>query len=1330
MIDNKLHPEFFHDLRAGISNTISCRVAIACNAGWIKVGTIPVTMDDCKFSPILLDAPRIKESIDVEDNKFKISDVSLNISNIKLPNKMIVGGEPSWYYSNLGGPSPVVAPGWQHSIGNNEKPPISYYDRFSDILEVDSLMNAKTLIFFDTPNSINRDNNKWVEILNETLGGSDQMLDYFLNQPDTPWFWRGPLVFRGSVVKVVHDDTKATITLEDLTSQQFHKDIPSHEISNVDGEKTIKFPITYGHVDFAPTVQKGKSTFAADSEPYKLIVDPQDSHYDSMSNRTNEYYQTHPSWGVVDGWKENIGLSPIRMIYDETPIYIPIYILKEIEDTKFEIDLDDGVSYEEERQWNSSYSSPGRITFVPTVLTHANMIQAFGIMKPTDLQFHLRLVNYTNGSDNFRTFWRDNVQSQDRHTERFYDIMTDDNYPNFNRSIEWVNGYDPGHGSEYWSTATGTNWDVFNSGFQHFNLLRFKICTDVFKYTDEYMQFAINKFRFPPMSKNKSNPTHFYYITSHSDSQYGGVSSFRDGIDFSDEAQESGNPDSGIPPSTTPPVIDLGTSITYISNHDGNIKCSSLQGNKFKDIFTFPTFINDTFYTGYTDYDFAIGAPNHQISITNDERNFLQRTSQEGWDTSYVQISNRHDYFDGGSSPGINLCFGLHGKGDTSASPALSCHLTGGFWQEVDLCLLADIEGYQNYDVFLNSAGRYDNEGRTIDNPIAIIRDLIEREIDNSVDFDEDSYNDALEAYNGWEFGFSLTDVMSSKEVIEQIAKNTLCFPHFKNNGKFTFPHMAKKDYNLSDWQSATEIKSVDVISYKFKKTNQDKVPSRIDIFGKKNYYKDEYEIAKVNWELTKLDDALLKFNGYQYNDDNILELETDYIRKSGTIMSFASEQKHFKKIQKNIIDLRVPLKYIDIEVGDVIKFDQLIDGIKAYGNDYTKVTQIALNETEDNCVWTYPLFFVTSTQKSLKELKLTAIQLHQLDDEYGGDLRHRDEWDTAGLASNWGDWTPPDIPSVDWENIPLIPRWTQGHDFSYVFRPNKNLSLVMYNLLPLDPWGNSNPQHYVLQGIADGNYDGWELAETLFNHPSRWGLSSWDELIPNDWSEFQNSTFRRNYRAIRIEFTHPDVHAPSSNTPSQATNPGWTRYLSWGNIVDTDNPDEMEFDWFWEDISNEDFYFGGEGFGSTSSYQSTNPETYPYFPGLAYESYFTDFQHDSICRFYYGAEFNAAIDKGVVDAQYLSYIKPPTSTIVGPAHPGKGDANQDFNISLLDMSKMLIMMYDYSEDPRYGYIGQEWSFLDMDNNNAFNVGDAIKILEIVSGTEFEGEVSDGGWQG
>ena len=49
----------------------------------IYLSTNSVTIDGDYYSPILLNFPGIKESIDIEKHKFKISNVSLSISNYK-----------------------------------------------------------------------------------------------------------------------------------------------------------------------------------------------------------------------------------------------------------------------------------------------------------------------------------------------------------------------------------------------------------------------------------------------------------------------------------------------------------------------------------------------------------------------------------------------------------------------------------------------------------------------------------------------------------------------------------------------------------------------------------------------------------------------------------------------------------------------------------------------------------------------------------------------------------------------------------------------------------------------------------------------------------------------------------------------------------------------------------------------------------------------------------------------------------------------------------------------------------------------------------------------
>ena len=87
------------------------------------------------------------------------------------------------------------------------------------------------------------------------------------------------------------------------------------------------------------------------------------------------------------------------------------------------------------------------------------------------------------------------------------------------------------------------------------------------------------------------------------------------------------------------------------------------------------------------------------------------------------------------------------------------------------------------------------------------------------------------------------------------------------------------------------------------------------------------------------------------------------------------------------VFNLKLPLQYINLEIGDLVKFEDLF--IKAYGIDYRILDEI-------NAQYRYPLFMVTSTQKNLDSVSIECMQLHHLGEE--GDI---DE--------NWGDITFPD---------------------------------------------------------------------------------------------------------------------------------------------------------------------------------------------------------------------------------------------------------------------------------------------------------------------------------
>ena len=75
---------------------------------------------------------------------------------------------------------------------------------------------------------------------------------------------------------------------------------------------------------------------------------------------------------------------------------------------------------------------------------------------------------------------------------------------------------------------------------------------------------------------------------------------------------------------------------------------------------------------------------------------------------------------------------------------------------------------------------------------------------------------------------------------------------------------------------------------------------------------------------------------------------------------------------QHTIVKCTLPLKYMKLEVGDIIEFDKLNNNVKAFGEDYTQ-------ENIRNGQKIYKYFIINSINKSSKNIKLECMQLHEL---------------------------------------------------------------------------------------------------------------------------------------------------------------------------------------------------------------------------------------------------------------------------------------------------------------------------------------------------------------
>ena len=80
---------------------------------------------------------------------------------------------------------------------------------------------------------------------------------------------------------------------------------------------------------------------------------------------------------------------------------------------------------------------------------------------------------------------------------------------------------------------------------------------------------------------------------------------------------------------------------------------------------------------------------------------------------------------------------------------------------------------------------------------------------------------------------------------------------------------------------------------------------------------------------------------------------------------------------QHNIVDLKLPLNFYALEVGDLVEFDKMMLGKKIYGEKYV------VGENDDMPVragqYILPLFMITETKKGLDSIKIKAIQLHHM---------------------------------------------------------------------------------------------------------------------------------------------------------------------------------------------------------------------------------------------------------------------------------------------------------------------------------------------------------------
>ena len=305
----------------------------------------------------------------------------------------------------------------------------------------------------------------------------------------------------------------------------------------------------------------------------------------------------------------------------------------------------------------------------------------------------------------------------------------------------------------------------------------------------------------------------------------------------------------------------------------------------------------------------------------------------------------------------------------------------------------------------------YTPSEQLIEKPSDIIFHLAEQEFGYNKNVDYDSIYQSRLNHKDWDLAFTINKKISSKKLFQEIAKSSKLIPSFGNDKlsmidiKTTYRGGTEYYPDDSDVvENISLIKRDDVIRYKMSRTPIEDVKTQVEVKYQYDYGGDRYPATtdKLNIEhifssyfttasfkdieeLSDFSEFFTNYYGVQYDNEVInhvntyLEVENKYIRSSLTALDFCKYLLLWHCNQHNIIDVTLPLKYYNYEVGDLIEFDKMIKDKELYGEKYT------LDSYGDMPIragqYILPLFMITETKKGLENVKIKVVQLHHMEE-------------------------------------------------------------------------------------------------------------------------------------------------------------------------------------------------------------------------------------------------------------------------------------------------------------------------------------------------------------
>ena len=258
----------------------------------------------------------------------------------------------------------------------------------------------------------------------------------------------------------------------------------------------------------------------------------------------------------------------------------------------------------------------------------------------------------------------------------------------------------------------------------------------------------------------------------------------------------------------------------------------------------------------------------------------------------------------------------------------------------------------------------YKDAKKLIEAPHEIIQDIVTNELGaGSVeikDFDRES-----------KFAFSINKPTSSKDIIEDISRQSNSIFRYRISDGVGVLNYIKDMYTPEDVNKT--ITTSKILKYSFDKTKIEDLGFGGTIvkwgwdYGKEDFLDTTGKVVANNLP------EYLDYYGVSDSDKYQQEIEAPYISNEATAYKFRNFIHSQNRNTHLIINFTVSINEgIELEVGDIVAFDDDINGLKPYGksitSDYILITQQV-----------FPYFIITSISKNINKVDIQVMQLHNL---------------------------------------------------------------------------------------------------------------------------------------------------------------------------------------------------------------------------------------------------------------------------------------------------------------------------------------------------------------